>query len=67
MSRTCYYCSYVPKRSVFLGTQSIHSIPATGYHVMPTRTGYDNKLVQRAGDTFAATADKPGKVIEVND
>ena len=34
---------------------------------MPTRTGYDNKLVQRAGDTFAATVDKPGKVIEVND
>lgn len=34
---------------------------------MPTRTGYDAKLVQRAGDTFAATADKTGKVVEVND
>ena len=56
-----------PKRQVFLGTQSLHSIPATGYHPMPTRTGYDAKLVQRAGDTFAATADKTGKVVEVND
>ena len=57
----------MPKRSVFLGTQINHSLSTSNGQVMPLRTGYDEKLVERCSDVCASTAEQDGVVTDVTD
>lgn len=64
-----YPCSDTddPKRAVFLGTQINHTLSTSNGQVMPLRTGYDEKLVERCSDVYASTAEQDGIITDVND
>ena len=56
-----------PKRQNFAQVQMGHTIAASSYSVMPTRTGYDDTLAKRCSDTFATIAEQDGAVLSVDD
>lgn len=56
-----------PKRLNFCGVQNSHSLSCSNNRVMPLRTGYDWKLVERSADMFASIAEQEGKVVSIND
>ena len=54
------------KRSLLAAVQWAQTFSAENYKVLPTRTGYDSKLVERSSDRYCATAEQDGIVTEIN-
>ncbi len=54
-----------PKRVNFVSIQQSQGIAAVGYSPTPLRTGMEQIIAHRAGDLFAAAAEKEGKVVSV--
>lgn len=55
----------IPKRMMFITTQSSHTIASGGYKQPHVRTGYESVIGKRTGPMFATAADQDGVVVSV--
>lgn len=56
-----------PKRTNFINIQNSHAVACSGYKAPTVRTGYEQVVVHRVGESFASTAKQDGIVTEVTD
>jgi hypothetical protein len=55
------------RRANFISIQNSHTVPCSGYEVVPFRTGYEQVVPYRVSDLYCVIAPQDGVVLDVTD